>query len=98
MKNKKLNLEKLKDEEYLVKEMDKLIKKHGGKAFGFNYEYLDVQKYMEFRHIGGKLTLDIMKEKLLYFCYIMRLMVEKEYQETEYMNMYQEFINELSIK
>ena len=98
IKNKKLNLDKLNGTEYLISELDKLIKKHGGKAFGFNFEYLNIKKYIEFRYIGGILSFDIMKEKLLYFCYIMRLMIEKEYQDSEYKSKYQEFINELQKK
>lgn len=62
----------------------KMYYKLGDKAFGFNFKNIYKYNYIEFRYIGGNLNYEVMKEKLLYFSYIVYLMTHENYKRKEY--------------
>lgn len=72
-----------------------LYQKYGDKAFGFNIKQIQKYNYVEFRYTGGNLNYDIMKEKTLYFAYIVYAMTNEDYKRKEYLNKLYKFIDML---
>ena len=50
------------------------LKKYGAKSFNLNIERILENKYAEFRYIGGVVSLELVLEKMIYFCSIVDLM------------------------
>jgi len=51
--------------------------------------------YVEFRYVGGIVGKDLFKDKILYFCYIVYLMTNKEYKEKEYHKKLYKFVEDI---
>lgn len=59
---------------------DFYIKELGIKLVELEYE----PGYVEFRYVGGEVELELLKDKVLYFCYIVYLMTNEEYKKQDY--------------
>jgi len=67
----------------------------GAKLFGMIPKTKKDGTYMEFRYVGGdEVNEKIMKDKILYFCYLVYLM-SSEYRNNEYVRKLFSFINKL---
>lgn len=91
--NKELmNSTNIKDwERYINSEIFDLYDYSSAKLFGMIFK----KNYVEFRYIGGdKVNENIMKDKILYFCYLLYLM-SSEYRNKEYVRKLFSFINKL---
>lgn len=74
-----------------VKEYEKLIERYltksvkewGIKTFAVNIERIKNDNYVEFRHVGGKVTKELVIDKLMYFAYIAYLMTT-DYKDADY--------------
>lgn len=76
-RNKYKNLlENIDLKEDITQQIIEKTKKYGGKAFNINIDRIIKNNYAEFRYIGGKLNMDIVKEKLFYFCHIVDIMTK----------------------
>lgn len=94
MKNKQFkDLRKLED--YFSKFIIKKIKKHGYKTYGFNITRIVENNYVEFRYPGGEIPKDVLKDKLYYFCYIVKLMTDKSFKRKQYLKKLYKFITNL---
>lgn len=65
----------------IVKKMLKI----GQKKFGFNITHIEKSNYVEFRYVGGKISREILIDKLYYFSHIVLLMVDKNYKRKNYL-------------
>lgn len=66
------------------------------KDYAFNLQKIvemQYDNYVEFRYVGGDVSVDVVKEKLLYFCYIVELAVNENYKREEYFEKLFNFIN-----
>lgn len=81
-------------EDFLIPKIKKFFEGHGEKAFGVNLNKLFTYGYVEFRYVGGKLTKDIMINKLMYFAYIVHLMTS-DYKNKDYDKKLYKFIDRL---
>ena len=71
-----------------------------GKGFGFNIGKIlyDIDKYVEFRYIGGdNVTNEIVIEKIKYFCYIIYLMTS-DYKQKDFIHKLFSFVNKIREK
>ena len=71
-----------------------------GKGLGFNIGKIlyDIDKYVEFRYIGGdNVTNEIVIEKIKYFCYIIYLMTS-DYKEKDFIHKLFSFVNKIREK
>lgn len=64
----------------------------GVKNLGFNVTKLD-QLYVEFRYVGGQVSLEAVTWKLKYFALIVYLMTNREYKRKEYLTKLYKFID-----
>ena len=73
---------------YIIDSLNGLIKQVatgiGRCSLGFNVTYVDEREYIEFRYPGHDVTKEVLKELTLYYCYIVKLSLEKEYKDLEY--------------
>ena len=74
-----------------------LVKKLGYKNFGFNITTASTDNYVEFRYLGGKVSKEVLIEKLLYFCYIVYCMTNSEFKKREYQKKIFKFFDNLSV-
>jgi hypothetical protein len=71
-----------------------------GKGLGFNIGKIlyDIDKYVEFRYIGGdNITNEIVIEKIKYFCYIIYLMTS-DYKQKDFIHKLFSFVNKIREK
>jgi hypothetical protein len=80
-------------EKFLITKIKHIFKVFGAKSFGLNLKRLFENNYLEFRYAGGKLNLEVMKDKLVYFSYILHIMTT-DYKEKEYHKKLYKFIDE----
>ena len=91
----KIDLHDIKGTEaYLTRQINKIIKEFGSKHFAFNITKLKVQKYIEFRYVGGVVNKELLINKMLYFCYIIYLMTTPGYKRKEYLKSLYKFVND----
>jgi len=70
--------------EYDIMELIKTeIELVGVKNYAFNVDYILKRNYAEFRYPGGKITKDLLIDKLMFFCYIVHLMTT-DYKRADY--------------
>lgn len=69
-----------------------LMKEKGYKNFGFNITRINKLNYVEFRYPGGDMPLDILIDKIYYFCYIVNLMIDSFYKRKDYLKKLYKFI------
>ncbi len=79
-------------EKFLTTKIKHIFKVFGAKAFGLNLKRLFEDNYLEFRYAGGKLNLEIMIDKLIYFAFILHIMTT-DYKEKEYHKKLYKFID-----
>jgi len=66
------------------------------KEFGIKLvELEDVPGYVEFRYVGGKVGMELLKDKVMYFCYIVYLMTNQEYKKRDYQKKLYKYIQQL---
>lgn len=66
------------------------------KEFGVKITELAAKnKYVEFRYVGGNVGRKLMKDKVLYFCYIVYLMTNGEYKQKEYHKKLYKYVEEI---
>jgi hypothetical protein len=85
-----------KSENFLNDFLFKLVKRLGYKNFGFNITTTLNDNYVEFRYPGGKISKNVLIEKLLYFCYIIYCMTNPEFKKKEYQKKIYKFLDKLS--
>lgn len=83
-----------KTEEYLNKYLTNKVVEWGVKNLGFNISKLN-QNYVEFRYVGGKVTKDIVIEKLKYFAFLVFCMTNVNYKRREYLKKLYKFIDSI---
>lgn len=71
------------------------LEKHGYKNYGFNLTRIKNYNYVEFRYPGGKISKDVLINKVYYFAYIVYLMTEDKYKRREYLKKVYKFIDNL---
>jgi hypothetical protein len=71
------------------------LEKHGYKNYGFNITRIKNYNYVEFRYTGGKISKDILINKVYYFAYIVYLMTEEKFKRREYLKKVYKFIDNL---
>lgn len=81
-----------KTEEVLNQFIESSVIEWGVKNLGINITKLQ-QSYVEFRYVGGRVTLDIVTRKLKYFALIVYLMTNREYKRKEYLTKLYKFID-----
>jgi len=93
----KLDLHNIRElEEFFNHFMIKANKDFYIKEFGIKLTELEHDpKYVEFRYVGGVISKELLKSKLLYFCYIVYLMTDTEYKKKEYHKRVYKFIDRL---
>lgn len=83
-----------------IKEIERIINNevldlydyYTAKIYGINFRKRD---YVEFRYVGGdKVNEEIMRDKIIYFCYLVYLM-SSQYRNKEYVRKLFSFINKL---
>jgi hypothetical protein len=68
------------------------IKEWGVKNLGFNISKIE-SGYVEFRYVGGQVSLEVIIGKLKYFALIVYLMTNREYKRKEYLTKLYKFID-----
>jgi hypothetical protein len=86
----------------LIKIIKRILPKQEkiGKGIGFNIGKIlyDIDKYVEFRYIGGdNITNEIVVEKIKYFCYIIYLMTS-DYKQKDFIHKLFSFVNKIREK
>ena len=82
-------------EEFFGKYILNRLEKHGYKNYGFNITRIKNLNYVEFRYPGGKVSKDVLIDKLYYFCYVVYLMTDEKYKRREYLKKVYKFIDNL---
>ena len=66
------------------------------KEFGIKLVELDHSPgYVEFRYVGGEVGKELFKDKILYFCYVVYLMTNKEYREKDYQKRLYKYVEDI---
>jgi hypothetical protein len=66
------------------------------KEFGVKLVELEQKHgYVEFRYVGGEVGKELFKDKILYFCYIIYCMTDKEYKNIEYHKRLYKFVEDI---
>lgn len=82
-------------EDFFGKYILNRIEEHGYKNYGFNITRIENLNYVEFRYPGGKVSKDVLIDKLYYFCYVVYLMTDEKYKRREYLKKVYKFIDNL---
>jgi hypothetical protein len=94
------NIEEIQDN--LIKIIKRILPQQEkiGKGIGFNIGKIlyNIDKYVEFRYIGGdNITNEIVVEKIKYFCYIIYLMTS-DYKQKDFIHKLFSFVNKIRDK
>jgi len=81
-------------EDVIQKYVFKSVKDWGIKTFAVNIERIKNDNYVEFRHVGGEVTKEIVIDKLMYFSYIAYLMTT-DYKEKDYHKKLYKFVKDI---
>lgn len=88
------NFEELSDT--LTAKVRETARNIGSKSIGFNINYLQNQKYIEFRYPGNmNVTLETMIKALKYYAFIVKAAADPEFKKREYIKDLVGFINNL---
>lgn len=81
---------------YYDEVLKKTISTEYDRNVGFNIEKLKDYKYIEFRYPGGaEIEKDELKEKVLYYCYIVKQGVDKEFKQADFFSKFIAFNQKL---
>lgn len=79
-------------ESILNKEMIRILNDNGYKKYGINLLNIEKSNYIEFRYVGGKISEEVLLNKILYFCYIFYLMIETTLDKKSYIKKLYSFL------
>lgn len=83
-------------EEFLNSFLIKANKDFYIKEFGIKLVELEYEPgYVEFRYVGGEVGKELLKDKVLYFCYIVYLMTNDEYKKRDYHKKLYKYVQQL---
>lgn len=80
-------------ENILNKEMIRILNDNGYKKYGVNLLNIEKSNYIEFRYTGGKISEEILLDKILYFCYIFYLMIDNNLDKKSYIKKLYSFLS-----
>jgi hypothetical protein len=90
----KINLHDVNNtEKYIEEEILKTMRKFGSKKFAFNISKIQNHNYVEFRYVGGVVNQDLIINKMVYFCNIVKYMTNSKLQRKKYMKSLYQFVN-----
>lgn len=80
-------------EEILNDKLIEEIKKSGFKNFGVNLLNISLNNYVEFRYPGGEISKETLLEKIDYFTYLTKVMIDQRFERELYLKKLYKFFN-----